>query len=523
MADDRAAQIARIEQIERIQKLESGNASPGVAAMGNTDGPTTAAKEKSFGQKLGIALNSTQAGFTQGVTAGYMPQMVGGVDAAGKYAGNVGKSALDMVGMAPEGFDSSKPFSEGVGDQYLKSRDQESKALKAAELADPVAYHAAQLGGIFGSAAKLPLAAASKSGVALRIAKAIGMGGAMGAAQNPGDKEGVIDPVQADARIHNAKVGAATGAVIAPLAEVGAEYGPQAFESLANSQAFKALGPYARAARQALAKGDVQSIGATARNEGVIGGMPTSFENIAKRAAAAKGARGEEIGQVLGELGQGEAAPTISRKEIADQLRTELIEPHTDVASIAKKNEQLSAAIDHFEKGGNENISLLDAEMKKRALDGQINWKRLPQDDVPVLEQGDKALRGKLMDAVETKAKEVNPEKAAQFGEAKDAYGNLDKAEQISKMRAGHEMAKTLAAPTIGGTLGFTQGKTLEERIQNAMMGAAGGLGIRAASLYGPQLVAPAAGKLSLMIPNASKLNPWLAPALTTHNYTGDE
>lgn len=475
----------------------NGEGSPGVAAMGTDQTPAP--------QTLSSKLQNTLAGYGQGATAGYMPQINGGIQAAGDV----------MSGrVAPSEF----------GDDYLKERDAEMARQKKASEENPYLYTGGKVAGIAGGTvaggravgglAKL-LGYGGEAVNASRLAKvaaAAGTGGAIGLAQNPGDKPGEIDPVQAQARIKNGEVGAMTGGLISGAGQAASEYAPSMLKQLAGTQAFKALGPYARQARQAMSRGEVADIGNTALDESVIGGMPTSFKGIADRAAAAKAARGEQIGSLLGKMSETEGAPTISRKEIADQMRSELIEPHTDVASVAAKNEQLSSAIDHFEQGGNENIPLLEAEMKKRALDKNINWRRLPQDDVPVAEQGDRALRGKLARAVEDKAAQSDPELASQFGEAKDAYGNLDKAENISRMRAGHEMAKTLLAPTIGGTFGFAHGNTLEERLKNAAMGVAGGAAIRAGSLYGPQLIAPAArGAAKYMVPYVTKINPWLA------------
>lgn len=528
MDDLEKAKLLYAAKVAHQKTLADPNAPPGVKAMGNDDGPTTAEKEKEV--PLSKRISNVVAGAAQGATGGYMPQLVGGADAAAAGLGNLkdrAASAMGMPGVVSKDFNVGKPIQEVMGDQYLKSRDQELKALEGAKKENPYAYTGAELGGGAATALMLPGGTAKNSTRLARVLKAIGGGALIGAAQNPGDKEGVIDPVQAAERGKNAGIGGVTGGVITGGAEGISSVAPKALEQLANSQAFKALGPYARDVKRALMKDTAQSIGATALDEGVVGGLPTSFKGIAERAAKAKAARGVEVGDTLNRLAakEGPEGASISRKDIAEQLRQELIEPHSDVASVADKNAKLNAAIDHFEQGGEspitsevgEHIPLLEAEMKKRALDQNINWKRLPQDDVPVAEQGDKALRAKLAKAVEDKARQLEPDTADNFVKAKEAYGNLDKAEQLSKGKAAHEIAKQLLAPTVGGLYGFNrEAHSPTERLKNTLSGMAAGYALRGAQLYGPQIVAPLAKRASIMAPSASKLNPWLAPTLAT-------
>jgi hypothetical protein len=468
----------------------NGEGSPGVAAMGTDQAQ---APEEPLSRKI----SNTLAGFGQGATAGYMPQITGGIQAAGNM----------LMGNEPN---------------YVGERDAEIARLKKASDENPYLYKGAQAGGAVGSALMLPGAATGASRLA-RVLYGAGGGAAIGAAQNPGDKPGVIDPVQGEERAKNAGLGALIGGGSGATLEALSKYGPDMLNKVAETSAFKALGPYARDVKRAMARDSVRDIGRTALDEGVVGGTPTSFSGIADRATAAKTARGEEVGQILGELGSQEAAPTISRQELGKELRNELIQPaHADVASVAAKNQALDKSIGHFETGPNpeqplsDTIPLLEAEMKKRALDQNINWRRLPQDDIPVGEQADIALRGKLAKSVEDKAAQVNPEKANQYIEAKNAYGNLDKAESLAKGKTAHEMAKQLIAPSLGGAVGFAQGHTLEERLQNALVGAAGGYAMRGAQLYGPQIVAPLANNLAKIAPLASKVNPWIAPAIAT-------
>lgn len=285
----------------------------------------------------------------------------------------------------------------------------------------------------------------------------------------------------------------------------------QALEKLANTSAFKALGPYAKAARQYLPGGKAEEIGKTMLDEGVVGGLPTSFKGVSERAATAKQAAGEDVGATLQKLANEESAPAIKRGEIAAQMREKLLDPnHGDVASIQARNDSISKLIQHFENGGEESLPILEAELKKRAVDKNINWMRLPTDDVPVGEEVDKALRGQLANKVEQRASEINPETATGFKNAKDRYDNLSKAHDITKQRSAHELAKQLLAPGIGGTVGFSHGNTLEERIKNMLYGVAGGSALRAGQLYGPQLVAPAARAASKMVGKIpADINPW--------------
>lgn len=301
MDDDRAARIDRLERIDRLAKagaVGDPNSPPGVGAMGNTDGPTTAAKEE---QPLSSKLQNTLAGYGQGATVGYLPQINGGIQAVG-----------NMV--------------RGEPANYVGERDAEIARLKKASEENPHLFGGAKLIGGIASALMMPGGAGANATRLAKVLSAARGGAAIGALSNPGDKEGVIDPIQADKRVMNAGLGMGVGALTSGAAEGIAEYGPKAFNSLAETQAFKALGPYARSAVNAVTRGaktpeeqalleavpgggigNVRSIGRSVLDNNLFGGIiPRGYKAISQAATKAKGAAGEKLEGVLGQLSEAE-------------------------------------------------------------------------------------------------------------------------------------------------------------------------------------------------------------------------
>lgn len=127
-----------------------------------------------------------------------------------------------------------------TGGDYVKSRDAEAKKLEEFAKNNP---KSSLIGTGVGTALTIPVGdvAAAKTlsggGKVLskiapaaadalegsKIAKGIVMGGEIGALQNPGDKEGVVDPIQFGSRTANAGIGAGIG--------LGAELLPSAISA----------------------------------------------------------------------------------------------------------------------------------------------------------------------------------------------------------------------------------------------------------------------------------------------------
>lgn len=217
--DERAQKINEIRRAQQIAEIRGAGADPAqvnVASIGNPEGPQA---DIPVMRQASNAL----AGMSQGATLGYMPQMVGGLNAAGNF----------VMGKEPN---------------YVGERDKEASLLEKAQKENPKLYGAgAMVGGLMNAST---LAKALKAaGIANALTKmgaygkfagnsinafmntksnalpiAMAAGGAYGAAANPGDKPGVVDPLQLDQRAENAETGellGAAGHTIAPVVEAG--------------------------------------------------------------------------------------------------------------------------------------------------------------------------------------------------------------------------------------------------------------------------------------------------------------
>jgi hypothetical protein len=85
-------------------------------------------------------------------------------------------------------------------------------------------------------------------------------------------------------------------------------------KGLAETRAFKSLGPYARDSIKAFDKGKVNDIGRTALDEGVVGGIPTSYGGLAERSDAALKSKGKEFNDYVNNLSDAE-------QELKDMLK----------------------------------------------------------------------------------------------------------------------------------------------------------------------------------------------------------
>lgn len=90
----------------------------------------------------------------------------------------------------------------------------------------------------------------------------------------------------------------------------------------AEMSAAKALGFYQRSARQNA--GELSQIGRTALDEGVVRGMPTSYEELSQRAADAQEISGQKIGQMVEDLSNHDGVPDFSRKAIMKGAQNQL-------------------------------------------------------------------------------------------------------------------------------------------------------------------------------------------------------
>lgn len=527
MASDKLALAQKIYDAQQLYDKKGSKAdangnglgSPGVGAMGNDNGPTTAA-ENTMADKGNAAL----AGFGQGATGGYMPQLQAATEP-------MSTKILDLLSGSKIAKANQKLKDMGINDTseendtYVNRRDAASKRLKDIQSKNPLSFGAGELGGTAATALALPGGAATEGlTTAQRIARAMGTGAAIGGLQNPGDVEGEVAPVQAIPRLKNAAIGSVAG--LAPEATImGLQKASPMLQKMAQSEAFAALGPYARAARKAVSKGEVGRIGQTALDEGVVGGLPTSYAGLEQRAANAATKRGAELEGYMGDLGAKESRLTgadtpalttmdqplpkagINRKAIADSVREDMISPHTDVPGVAKQNEQVEALLKQFESGDDSVIPVLQAWEKKQAIGKQVNWDRLPGADIPVEEQVNRKLYGKVNQGIKDEAGfiENQPDKgllpgesdntsAGKFEKLNNTITDLKRGQGMAQQRHAQELAKKAMLPAMGGLYGLSQGGEhgdMVERLENALKYGGAGYLLNKGLQLSPQVTAP--------------------------------
>lgn len=545
MASDKLALAQKMFDAQQLYDKKSVDASgngegfPGAKATGNDDAgqPTAAASAKT--QPVSEKANAALAGFGQGASMGYMPQLQAVTEPLSTKLMDLmtgGKIAKTKADLAAKGINDTSD----ANDTYVNRRDAASKRLNDIQAKNPYLYGAGELGGAATSALALPGGAGSEGlTTAQRIARAMKTGAVVGALQNPGDVEGQINPVQAPQRIMNAGVGMGVGALpeaAVPLLQKAAP----TLQKLAQREAFAAMGPYARAARKAVGKGDVERIGQTMMDEGVIGGVPTSYSGLEQRAANAAQARGSNLEGYMTDLSNkesrladqsaprqitanepglvpenGAASPQatpaaqtkvgIGRKAIADQIREDMISAHTDVPGVAKQNEAVEGMLQKFEQGDDSVIPVLDAWRKKQVVGKQINWDRLPGADIPVEEQVNRKLYGNLNQGIKDEAGFIEQQpnmggentSPGRFQKLNETIEDLKRGQGMAGQRHAQELAKKAMLPGIGAAYGLTQGDErggsadLVERLENAAKYAGAGYIANKTLQIGPQVSAP--------------------------------
>jgi hypothetical protein len=354
-------------------------------------------------------------GFGQGLTFGNLPQLQAAAE-----------PALEKIYEAVSGSDL-----EDDGKGYVERRDENIKRMAAQKAANPKTAMASGLAGSLVSGLAIPMGSASTAGG--RIAAGAGMGGLMGAISNPGDVEGVVDPLQLEKRGANAVLGAGIGAAV-PAAIEGVKWGvnqvpkaASALKSLAEKWAVNATGA---TGKQAANFDD--NAGRELLDRGIVK-FGNSQEQIAKKAGAAVQQANDDISRALSELEQGGAK--VDANKIYSTIRAKIDDIASDPsqADIAR---QLEGELDNLLKsiearGGDTNIGINAAEQIKRGYNRKAgNWM-----------DPEKGMVGKEMyqtfrKEVEDTAAKANPELSSLFEKGKKSFGLLRPIEEAAERRA---------------------------------------------------------------------------------------
>lgn len=420
-------------------------------------------------------------------------------------------------------------------DGYVESRDKNISRQEEMAKQNPKSALLGQGAGI-GASLLLPAGSAAKGATATsRIGNAAKVGAMYGAAMNPGDVEGELSPLQLVARGKNAAIGGALGlggGILGEGLSSGAKYVSEKLGANAEEKAFKALGPYQRDTLKAAKRtGQVKEIGRELLDEGLLTGAP-SWEKLGQRTAKAADAKGAQLENIVDDIaaradaldpaskaialpGQSAAKTSgIDRAAVGKALRDELLSKHTDIPGAAARNAKVEKLISEFEAGGDRFIPVRDNEELKRAVGKMIKWDRLPNADIPLEEEVQRALYNKIKqgseDAAAYLSNQLGDGTAEVFKKAKKSYGNLKTASDIAQKRAAKESANRFLSPSdygtgaLGAILGASTGDSLESKLKNGAIGfAAAGLN-KFARTRGNSIAATALNKASQTASGAS-------------------
>lgn len=451
-----------------------------------------------------------------------------------------------------EGFKIEQPENS-----YVAQRDQNLARLAQMEEEHPIASNIGKAVGLValpGTAALKGVKGAAKTAKALtktekaiRYAKASGTGAAMGAAYNPGDTEGEIDPFQTEDRIHGAKVGAVLGPAALGVGEAvvgagkwAAQKGANTFNKMAERSAFKALEPRRTNQVKALIEsGKAREMGRTMLDEGIVSPGAT-LDDIAARAKELKSKAGGEMEGILREIAQFEqkGGDLASRRALAKRLRERFVPQGPGVEAVAGKQGTINKwaeMIDEFERAGDDAMSIDKLQALKQAYDKEINWNRPKINDVPESEQLYRAMYGELKEAAETQAEKVatkvsnatalpgpksngnpavgSPSLSDRFKGAKKKYGNAASISDIAEESQGRELTKQFFGLTDNQTgvgsaiVGASTADDPEEALKRGAMGFfAGKAASRLNRKLSPQTVALASDRFAKVLQKHSNV-----------------
>ncbi len=391
------------------------------------------------------------SGIGQGLTAGHLSQ----AQAASEPVTDKIFSSLTGKNVEPR--------------SYLEARDQGLLEQKDFSENNPGAYYGGQLVGTVPSVVVSGgLLNPATTGLG-RAAQAGLVGGAQGLLQNPGDTEGVIDPIQGNERIKDAGMGAALGSGSQIFMEgLGAAKGilsPSNIRGKAEEKAFKALGPYQRDVINNSKK--MKEIGRTALDQKVL---DKTWEKTAEKVSIAKKEAGEKLGSFMDNLYSSVDEVSGLNRPVSQEAQNVFVNAGVDVESVAASlkddlinplaakigdesaNLQHAKLIDNFIKNNGKNISIRDAQSMKEKIGKLINWKRDPRADIPEQEKYYRSLYDKLRlgieDAADAAASNMGGEAREELIALKKQYSNLSSAEDISQRRALREFANRTVSPS---------------------------------------------------------------------------
>lgn len=484
-------------------------------------------------------------------TMGYLPHAQAltekAADAAsGSALKGAGLSALGPLGTMVATLSAMRSGSKGADERlksrgfqvtqpeatYVGSRDENARRLKLEGEEHPVASGVGTVAGVVGGGLlTAPLAGARAATAGGRILQGAKAGAVMGAAANPGDIEGEVDPVQLDSRIQGAKVGGLIGGSIAGATEALGPLAAKAkdfFTKKANSQALAATGATKKQIQDLGADG--QRVGRMMFDEKVLPKLATPgriLNRLESKIESQEGKLTSLISDAESKIGKTEfwdalpvdkqeklLASMFDPKQTAERLKSELIAKYNQTPLM-----KLQPALDEIDVWFAERAGLMSPAETQAA---KVQMGKFLKDtdftrEVGVAKEGTKYARRGFKEGVEKTADTLADVMGSDGGQIKATNRTLGDMYKTQKMATGGT-ARTDSNRTFGLT------DTIAAATTAASKGPA--WGIMAAALnktgrtFGAGLQAHAADAASKLFGTAPSLvafarnNPMLASAI---------
>lgn len=313
--------------------------------------------------------------FGQSASLGYLPQLQ--ALASKGIAAITPQSEVDKQ-LQAQGFQIQE---NTPSYQQEKERFVEQGQRMAQE--NPIASAVGNVAGaLTGGAAMGGLGAVAKTASAgQRLYSGIKAGGLVGLLENPGDTEGITDPLQIQERLTNAVKGAALGgAVQGGLEAVGSvaktlKELPDTVKRFSELKAVKASGAMLKDFRRLMGKDKAEKLGRFMLDNKLVQGADT-FESIAKKVGALKEETGAKLGDIYSKYNDellnnfmGSKSAQSDSFKIIGKTQTGI---SRSVYNYLKKNiNDSDISLDVFTtKGGSSYIKIRDHTYRK----GQDSW-----------------------------------------------------------------------------------------------------------------------------------------------------
>lgn len=439
------------------------------------------------------------SGAAKAATLGYQPELSA---AAGKMLQDPNKGVNESL--RAQGFEIQEP--EFSGPTLDEARQRQIDLKNEA----PGHFLAGEVtGGILSAPAAGGLL--GRAGVVAKEAKTIGQGayqglkagGALGLLQNPNERPG-----EEGLNVGERLVGGAAGAALGGAAgAAGGAISSLSRENVAKRAQESALASFRPSKRQVTLNRDrLDKLGQTALDEGIITKQPRSYDELAESASEALNKKGKEIDDWIEKISDAasQKAPGQPTGVNKDKLLASVSEDFKSLAETEGNKgdiQKIRSMVDEFYKNKPETIPIKDAQSFKKKYGDMINWKRLPDSDVPLKEKFYRSIYDKLKvgieDTAESLADTLGPSAKNEYQATKDSYRNLKSLFQMANESADRQLANRYVSLSdyqsgqLGGVVGAMTASDPASMVARGLLGKAVGMaGNKAARLFGQQQLA---------------------------------